>query len=117
MLTKSISTKNAKHYIWNEGCEGWHLLETEELSVIEETMLPNTSESMHYHENAKQLFYILEGVATMQLENETIILSQGDSFYLPKQKPHKISNHSDNELRFLVISSPKSHGDRVSCDT
>lgn len=113
MKFKTVSTKNASHYNWAKGCEGWHHLESENLSVIEEKMAPKTSEVKHYHKNSEQLFYILQGVATMILENDTIIINVGESLNIPKMQIHQLKNDTDEELHFLVISSPKSHGDKV----
>lgn len=50
------SAENAEHYIWGDHCDGWHLLKTERLSVIQERMPPGTAEQRHYHERAQQLF-------------------------------------------------------------
>ncbi len=40
-----INTESAKHYKWGgpqgTDCDGWHLVKTPELSVIEELMPPN----------------------------------------------------------------------------
>jgi hypothetical protein len=34
-----ISTKNAYHYLWDEICDGWHLLKRDDMSVIQERVL------------------------------------------------------------------------------
>jgi len=34
-----ISTDNAEHYIWGDGCDGWHLVKTSTLSVIKERIM------------------------------------------------------------------------------
>ena len=33
---KTVSTLNAEHYPWGQGCEGWRLLKGDDLSVIQE---------------------------------------------------------------------------------
>lgn len=60
-----LNKANAKHYIWKEVCDGWHLVDTVGLSVIQERMPPHTKEDMHRHQNAFQFFYILSGEAAM----------------------------------------------------
>ncbi|MFI5159354.1 MAG: cupin domain-containing protein, partial [Sphingobacteriales bacterium] len=100
---------------WGDQCDGWHLLQTEGLSVIEERMPPGTSEQLHFHNNARQLFYILSGTAAFEIEGETKSLKKGQSVYIPKSTKHRIFNQSKQDLCFLVISEPKSHGDRVNC--
>ncbi len=62
------STDNAEHYTWGDQCDGWPLLRTDSLSVIQERMPPGTGEQFHYHERAQQLFYILSGTGTFEVD-------------------------------------------------
>jgi hypothetical protein len=50
------NTDNSEHYIWGENCDGWHLLKSDSLSVIQEKMPPGTKESLHFHSKAQQFF-------------------------------------------------------------
>ena len=108
------STDNAEHYTWGANCDGWHLLRSDRLTVIEERMPPGTSEQMHYHQNAQQVFYVLSGIATFEIEGELKSVNARQSVHIPKGLKHRILNNSDEDLHFLVISEPKSHGDRVN---
>lgn len=108
------STKNAHHYTWGDQCDGWHLLRSDSLSVIQERMPTGTAEQMHYHERAQQVFYILQGTATFEVEDETITIQQGQSIHVSPKIRHRILNNSSSDIHFLVISEPKSHGDRVN---
>jgi hypothetical protein len=38
-----ISKLNAEHYIWGDQCDGWHLVSTSDLSIIQERMPAKTS--------------------------------------------------------------------------
>ncbi len=108
-----VSTENAQHYKWGNNCDGWHLLSSPHLSVIQEKMPPGTKEVMHFHERSEQLFYILEGQATFILNQEKLVLEAQEALHIPALTPHQIQNISDSDLHFLVISHPKSHGDRI----
>ena len=108
------STDNAEHYIWGNGCDGWHLLKSDSLSVIQERMPPGTGEQLHYHEKAQQLFYILSGTATFETDGKIITVNERQSLHIPGNTMHRISNNTVADLHFLVISEPKSHGDRVN---
>ena len=110
---KIVSVKNAAHYLWGDNCEAWHLLNNDGLSVIEERMEPGSSERMHFHEKAQQLFYILSGTADFEIAGALIHLCAGETVHILPKVPHRILNRSDTELRFIVISVPRSHGDRV----
>lgn len=73
-----ISTSNAEHYIWGGDCDGWHLLQSDDLSVIQERVPPGRSEVRHYHNLSRQFFYILEGTGTMNIGEETVSLHKGE---------------------------------------
>ncbi|MCB0700598.1 MAG: cupin domain-containing protein [Chitinophagaceae bacterium] len=111
-----MNISNAEHYLWGDDCAGWHLLKTDALSVIQEKMPPATKEVYHYHESAEQVFYVLSGVATFLVDGAEIIAKSRDSLHIAPKTPHCIMNNSDADLDFLVISSPKAHGDRVPVD-
>jgi mannose-6-phosphate isomerase-like protein (cupin superfamily) len=108
-----ITTASAEHYEWGRGCDGWHLLKTNELSVIRERMVPGSSEGLHYHLKAQQLFYVLSGEARFEMNEAFVILKAGESLHVPPLAVHRISNEAAADLEFLVISQPKAHGDRV----
>ena len=112
-MSDPITTENSEHYVWGDGCDGWHLLKREDVSVILERVPAGKSEKRHYHRNARQLFYILEGTATMQMPDSTIRLGAHQSLEIPPGTPHRLINDDSSDLRFLVVSTPRSHGDRV----
>lgn len=108
------STDNSEHYIWGEVCEGWHLLKSDSLSIIQEKMPPHTSEGLHFHSYAQQFFFILKGTATFELEGEIYTVKENMGLHVQPHQKHRIFNHTDLVLEFLVISEPKSHGDRIN---
>ena len=108
------STQNTEHYTWGDNCDGWHLLRSDSLSVIQECMPPGTAEQRHYHSKAQQLFYILSGTATFEVEGELKTVEAHESIHISPGQKHCIANNGDEDLHFLVISEPKSHGDRVN---
>ncbi len=110
------STSNAEHYKWGENCDGWHLLKRDDVSVIQELVPPGQVETNHLHNVSRQFFYILAGTGTMRIGEETIILSSGEGLEIPPGTAHQFRNDSGEDVSFLVISAPKSHGDRINLD-
>lgn len=108
------STQNAEHYIWGNNCDGWHLLRSDSLSVIQERMPPGTGEQLHLHHHAQQVFYILSGTATFEIVGEIFAVEANQSIHIPPETRHRILNNGVEDLHFLVISEPKAHGDRVN---
>jgi|HubBroStandDraft_3_1064219.scaffolds.fasta_scaffold57991_2 quercetin dioxygenase-like cupin family protein len=110
----SVSRANAEHYRWGNNCDGWHLVKDENLSVIEEFMPAGAGEVRHYHKKAQQFFYILSGEVTMEVEGQTTLLPAGSGIRVLPGTRHQIKNSSSGGARFLVISQPPSHGDRLT---
>lgn len=111
-MSERISTATADHYVWGEVCDGWHLVRSENLSVIEERMPPGATEQRHWHERARQFFYVLEGELTMQFDDRTIVVKPRQGIKVAPGLAHQAKNLAQADTRFLVISQPPSHGDR-----
>ena len=109
-----ISKDTAEHYIWGAGCDGWHLVKQAELSVIHERMPPGTAEVRHYHERARQFFFVLSGEITLELNRERQVIVAFQGVEVPPGVPHQVFNQSGAAAEFLVISQPTTRGDRVS---
>ncbi|NNG28201.1 MAG: cupin domain-containing protein [Ignavibacteriaceae bacterium] len=107
------SKENAEHFIWGEICDGWHLVKTPTLSIIQERVSHGCSEVRHYHEKAEQYFFILSGEAEMEVDGKINILKRNQGIHIPAGIIHKLGNKSKEDLEFLVTSTPPSHGDRV----
>lgn len=110
---KPINTKTAEHYKWGTNSDGWHLLKSDSLTVIEECVPSGESEQRHYHEKAQQFFYVLSGTAHLEVDGVVHKVKPGSGFHVPAKVPHQLVNMGSDVLRFLVISEPKSHGDRT----
>ena len=108
-----ISKETAEHYVWGAVCDGWHLVKHAELSVIHERMPPGASEVRHVHAQARQFFFVLCGTATLEIAGRREILRVHEGVEVPPLVPHQMFNESEQEVEFLVISQPASHGDRV----
>ncbi len=111
-MADAVSIANAEHYTWGEGCDGWHLLQDPNLSVIRERIPVGKGEVLHFHSVAQQFFYILSGRASVDLEGLSVQLEPGEGLHVPAKKKHQFRNAGDTTVEFLVISSPTTRGDR-----
>jgi mannose-6-phosphate isomerase-like protein (cupin superfamily) len=121
-----ISAANAEHYTWSSAigpqtCDGWHLHRSASLSIIEERMPPATAERRHLHQRATQFFYVLAGELTIELAgpekgNVAHRLPPHTGLTIPAEAPHQVFNRGTVDARFLVISQPPSHGDRIAAE-
>lgn len=112
-MNRVISKGNTEYYRWGNLCEGWHYLKNKNVSVIVEVMPVGTSEKLHYHENAQQFFYILKGMAKITIDGKNFLLKPSNGIEIEAMKRHKIANIGDEELEFLLYSSPPTIGDRI----
>lgn len=108
-----ISREGAEHYTWGAGCDGWHLVKTSEMSLIEERMPPGASEERHLHRRARQFFYVLAGELTMEVNGCEQVLGAGQGVEIAPGEAHQAFNRSATDVRILVTSVPPSHGDRI----
>jgi mannose-6-phosphate isomerase-like protein (cupin superfamily) len=109
----TVSTGSAERYRWGQRCDGWHLLAGDDLSVIEERMPPGAAELRHRHAKSRQFFYALEGTLTLELDGAVHQLQSGQGLHVPPGAAHQARNEGSADARFLVVSAPGSHGDRI----
>ena len=107
-----VSRKTAEHYVWGGDCDGWYLLKTDAMHVIEERLPPGRGESLHLHRKALQSFYVLKGTATFEADGKTVTVGERESFVVQPGTKHRVTNHGRGDLEILVTSQPPSHGDR-----
>ncbi|MFB4213194.1 cupin domain-containing protein [Shouchella sp. JSM 1781072] len=105
--------QTAPHYKWGEDCDGWRLVDQAELSVISERMPPLTEEVRHYHQYARQFFYVLKGTLTIAIEGQVTNLLEGEGYEVAPTILHQVQNRSNEHVHFLVTSQPSTKGDRV----
>jgi mannose-6-phosphate isomerase-like protein (cupin superfamily) len=111
----TVSKKHPlSHYTWGGDCDGWNLVDDAGLSVKLERMPPGMSEQLHFHERAKQFFFILEGEAVFEIDEEIVLVHEGEGLsILPNQK-HRIINSTGTDLEFILSSQPSTSGDRIN---
>jgi mannose-6-phosphate isomerase-like protein (cupin superfamily) len=95
-----VSTMNAVQYNWGKECKAWFLLKNPKLTVIQEEMPPGSSDLLHFHHKAKQLFYILRGEATMEIGDKFVELKPSQSLHIAPGNPHCIRNTGLSALKF-----------------
>lgn len=109
-----IRTKvNAPHYTWGDGCDGWRWCDTPGLSVIRERMPAGAVETAHRHAVARQVFHVITGVLTMDVDGVVHVVRADEAIEVAPGLAHQARNDGDEALEFLVISAPGTRGDRV----
>ena len=113
----AVDRQRAEHYTWGAECDGWHLVRTARLSLIEERIPPGRGEVAHHHRHAQQFFYVLSGEAAFHLDGHTVRVGARQGVHVPAGVPHRVVSESSGDLWMVVVSEPPSHGDRVIAET
>jgi mannose-6-phosphate isomerase-like protein (cupin superfamily) len=66
----------------------------------------------HFHEKARQFFYVLPGVAVLDANGVAAELHPGDGTEIALGVPLQTKNGGSGNVEFLVVSNPHSHGGR-----
>ena len=103
------------HYKWGKDCDGWNLVDEESFSVKQEKMLPGTSEQIHYHHKAQQFFYILKGIAEIEVDGQLFRVNMNEGIHIKPGIVHRIFNSGNEDLEFILCSTPSTVNDRVNC--
>jgi len=112
-----LSKENSlDHYQWGDACDGWVLVDEDSLSVKLERMPAHTAETLHYHERARQFFYILKGEARFEIDGKAFTLATGEGVHIRPGQRHRIVNDTEGDLEFILSSQPGTAGDRINCD-
>jgi mannose-6-phosphate isomerase-like protein (cupin superfamily) len=68
----------------------------------------------HSHEDTDETFIVIEGKISIEFEDETVELSEGEMIVVPKGKKHR--PHADEEAKIMLIEPKgvRNTGDIVS---
>lgn len=111
-MSSPISPATAEHYLWGGQCDGWHLVRAPGLSVIQERMPPGAVEVRHRHAHARQFFYVLAGELRLEVDGVVHVVRPGHGVEIAPGSAHEARNAGAEDVYFLVVSQPPSHGDR-----
>jgi len=82
-----------------------NLLENEHCKVKEIIVNPGQRLSYQSHSHREEKWTVVCGVATVTLNERTIVLFTGDSIKIPKEAKHRVENASGKVLKFIEIQT------------
>jgi mannose-6-phosphate isomerase-like protein (cupin superfamily) len=74
-------------------------------SLAEATLEPGQATERHYHGQAEEIYYVVEGSGKMELDGERRTVSPGDAVLIPPGALHQITAGGEG-LRFLCCCAP-----------
>lgn len=75
--------------------------------TIVQKIKPGKGTGLHYHENADEIFYIIEGTGTIVLGNKSHDVEAGDFIFIPKNTDHKIRKYDSAGILKVVFFMDK----------
>lgn len=77
---------------------------SKKLMTVVTKMKPGTGTGLHYHNNADEVFYVIEGTGTAVLGDSTYNIEEGDLIFIPRNTDHKVrKNDSSGFLKVLFF--------------
>jgi mannose-6-phosphate isomerase-like protein (cupin superfamily) len=81
-------------------------------SLAEATLEPGQATQRHYHGESEEIYFVLEGEAEMELDDDRARVEAGQAIPIPPGAWHQIRNVGERPLRILCsCSSPYRHED------
>ena len=71
----------------------------------------------HSHENEDELFYILKGSLTIEMEDRTVVLREGEAFVVPKGVRHNPTAEQECHIMLIERKSTLHTGTEVTSKT
>jgi quercetin dioxygenase-like cupin family protein len=75
---------------------------------------PDTRQRMHSHNVQTEVFYILEGEATITINDVDYLARPGDAFICSPGDVHNLWNQTDRDFRLVVFKIDLPEGDEDS---
>jgi mannose-6-phosphate isomerase-like protein (cupin superfamily) len=73
-------------------------------SLAEATLPAGVTTRRHHHRLSEEIYFLLEGMASLEIDGEVREVSPGDAILIPPGAWHQITARSD--LRFLCCCAP-----------
>jgi mannose-6-phosphate isomerase-like protein (cupin superfamily) len=77
-----------------------------EFTLIEAVMPPGGDGGLHMHTREDESILLLEGELHVTIGQESFVLRAGQSYFAPRNIPHRLRNRASRAARALLINTP-----------
>jgi mannose-6-phosphate isomerase-like protein (cupin superfamily) len=77
-----------------------------EFSLIGATMPPGGDGGLHLHTHEDESVHLLEGCLEVTIGEETFTMQAGQTYFAPRDIPHRLRNTGNVPARALLINTP-----------
>jgi mannose-6-phosphate isomerase-like protein (cupin superfamily) len=78
----------------------------DEFSLIGATMPPGGDGGLHLHTREDESVHLLEGCLDVTIGEETFTMQAGQTYFAPRNIPHRLRNSGNVPARALLINTP-----------
>jgi quercetin dioxygenase-like cupin family protein len=68
---------------------------------------PGQTQAAHAHAGSDKIYYVIDGIADVQIGNETRRLAAGEAAHAAPSETHGVTNPGPDRLLMLVFMAPK----------
>ncbi len=106
-----INLSNTKPFITMDGSEIREILAhrnscVRNQSLAEARIKPGKATTRHYHKQAEEIYYIVEGTGLMDLGGKCFAVKPGDAIGILPGTPHQIKNTGKRDFIVLCCCAP-----------
>jgi mannose-6-phosphate isomerase-like protein (cupin superfamily) len=109
---KIESVERVEPFVTKDGSTIRELHHTALQSLAEATLEPDEATTRHYHRASEEIYFVLKGSGSLEVDGETRTVRPGDAVLIPPGAWHTLENTGTSELRILCACAPPySHED------
>jgi len=111
-IQKDFNRKTKKPFTARDGAKVYELDSAEDrerrgIGFAAGFLEPYKKAVKHYHEISDEIYYVVSGNGTIQLNEDKKNVQKGSLIYVPKKTLHGLSNSEDRNLEILCVSFPE----------
>src|SRR3954452_1629182 len=76
------------------------------VSMMDNVVLAHSAGPPLHTHDFDEIFYMLEGELTLQVEQEIFTRRAGEFAFAPRNVAHALANHRDADARYLLVCTP-----------
>jgi quercetin dioxygenase-like cupin family protein len=76
------------------------------LTCMFHTVPPMTGPPVHQHQHEDELFYVIEGEVTFEVDGKRTVAKAGTTLFAPRLTKHAFQNFSQSTARLLIVLVP-----------
>ena len=92
------------------------IIHYENFSIAKTILKPGAQVDRHFHQTSDEIYLIIAGSGTMQVDEESFQLGAGEVILISPGEKHKVLTDENEKLEFLAITFPPySPDDFIAC--